>query len=285
MRAPLAGLAAAALLLGLALSPASAVDAPLTNEDIVRLAMHGTSESAILRAIAENPVDFDLEAEIVHELRSAGVAEAIIEAMRRRQAAMTHAPDPSPAGPAGAAAARGTLHLTFAGDTPDAPGAAGEIFAVRTPPRGVVAPGGMEVGRAADLALAILCTTADHVPDHWDTITPIQGAPRHRVVLFRPGSRPGRVKGFEVLFLNRDPVEPAALPAGSHDLIVGLAGQVPGSDFWRLLAADAAHVQVDGIHPTRLALRADSRMRGNRMTGFSVEQQWDITVEPAAEGS
>ena len=66
--------------------------APLRNEDIVRLVMTGTPEKAILDLIDDRLVDFDLCTEIIAELRTAGVSDAMIRAMRRRQSAMPTSP-------------------------------------------------------------------------------------------------------------------------------------------------------------------------------------------------
>ena len=48
---------------------------PLTNEDIVRLVINGTEERVILEEISARPVDFDLDEEVVVELRLVGVNE------------------------------------------------------------------------------------------------------------------------------------------------------------------------------------------------------------------
>jgi len=274
--------AAAAAVLSAALSagPATADDRPLNNEDIVRLVAHGTSEKAILDAIATRPADFDLEPGVVEELKVAGVGERILAAMRRRQAVMPRIPPPPPVEPPPDAAPAGAVEVVL-----DRGGDGGDpILAVRSLPQGVERPGGMEVGRATDLAFAILCTTPEHVRDHWQTRTPIEGGPRHEVVLFRPGSRPGKVRGFEVLFLSEDPIEPVPIALGTHDLVLGLAGQVAGSRFWRLMAADHVRVTVGPGAPARIRVEARSRLRGNRMAGFAIDQDWKASVA-APEGA
>ena len=63
-------------------------DRQLTNEDIVRLVMTGTDGKAIRKLIAGRRVDFELCTEMVAELRAVGVDDTLIDAMRRRQAAM-----------------------------------------------------------------------------------------------------------------------------------------------------------------------------------------------------
>jgi hypothetical protein len=133
------------------------------------------------------------------------------------------------------------------------------------------------------LALAVLCTTTDHVPDHWDARTPIEGSQRHALVTFNPGSSPGEFKKFALISLTHDPVESIPIAAGTHSLVVALAGKGSGSRSWRLLASDTAHVEIDEHHPTRLQLSAQTRILGNRMVGMRIEQEWEVT-KPVATG-
>jgi len=252
---------------------------PLTNEDIVRLVTNGTAEKAILDAIAARAADFDLSPGVVDELKAVGVGERILEAMRGRQAAMPR-PEPPPP-PTVPAADLGRVAIVFEGAPDPKTSSEGLAIAVRAMPGGAHRPGGVEVGEVTDLALAILCTTADHVPDHWDTRTPIAGGPRHEVILFHPGSRPARIKGFDVLYLDRDGIGPAPLPAGRHTLLVALAGKQAGSGSWRLLASDTARAEVRSGQTVAITLRAHGRLRGTVMTGFNVDQEWKVaSVEP-----
>ncbi len=105
------------LILRAGLVPAAGAPAPFTNEDVVRLVMTGTAENVILQAIEERPADFDLDPGVVEELRRAGVPERVLEAMRRRQAAM---PRPEPVEPSSPAVeARGFLQVVLGADTDD----------------------------------------------------------------------------------------------------------------------------------------------------------------------
>lgn len=260
-----------------------AVPRTLTNEDVVRLVMYGTPENVLLEEIAKSRAAFDLSPDVVQELRRAGVGEGIIAAMRRRQAAMPRSAPGAAEAPEPVADPGGAVQIRFGNAAVDGQATQNTVFAVQALPRDVSRPGGLEVGRSTDLALAILCTTTDHVPDHWDTRTPIEGAPRHRLVQLRKGSRPGKVKGFEVVFLNQDPLDPIPLDAGAHKLVVGLAGRVAGADFWRLLASDTVRVEIAADQTVRVDLRAASRLRGSRMTGFKVEQTWEIGDADPAE--
>ena len=279
--------------------PAAQTAAPLTNEDIVRLVIHHTREDVILREIAERPPAYDLDPGVVTELQKVGVSEAIIRAMRLRQGAIARPgaagpppalPAPSPTGgpeaPAAVAAApRGALELVFAGRA-KGDDAAPDTFAVTSLPKGAPRPSDAEIGTVSDLALAILCTTGDHVPDHWDTLTPLEGAPRHEVLLFRPGSSRRRERGFDVLALDRSPAGPIPVVEGPHAILVGLAGREAGSGAWHLLASDVVRVRAAAGGAVRITLDARTRLMGGRMTGFHLEQTWKARLDedPAPAG-
>jgi hypothetical protein len=258
-----------------ALSCASAVAAgPLTNEDVVRMVITGTSEKVILAAIATRDVAFDLSPDVVSELRAAGVNDGIIGAMRRRQAAMP-APEPVPA-PTPPAAVLGTLEVSFATDPGTGKAPERTVIALRALPKGAIREGGMEVGEMSDLALAILCTTTDHVPDHWDARTPIATGPRHELLLFRPGSVAAKERGFEILYLDGLEEYRVSLPEGNHNIQVAAAGRQVGSGDWRLLATDGARIAILAGQTTRMTLKARSAIRGSFMTGFRVDSEWTI---------
>jgi len=136
----------------------------------------------------------------------------------------------------------------------------------------------------SDMAFAVLCTTADHVPDHWDARTPLQGAPRHELLQFLPGSATAKVKGHEILYLDHRPVYDLPLPAGGHHIVIAAAGRQAGSGTWRLLESDGARISVLPGRATRMVLKAHSRIKGTFMTGFSVESEWRILSVEIREG-
>jgi hypothetical protein len=263
---------------------ALATPPPLTNEDIVRLVANGTAESVVLREIAARRPDFDLDPGVVVELEHVGVSKAIIEAMRKRQIDVGGRPVPAPGPPPGAAPApveaveQGTVVVTFAppakGEDPP------ELFAIASVPKNAPRPDDGESGLVSDLALVIACTSATHVPDHWDTRTPIEGAPRHELLLFHPGSHHRDRHGFDLLVLDRFVPDPIRLAAGRHNLLVALAGK-HGSGAWRLLASDSETVEVAPGGTVRLRLDARSALLGSRMTGFRAEQVFKLEPEPA----
>jgi len=263
---------------------AASTKAPLTNEDVVRLVMTGTPEKEVLAAIEKRPADFDLSADMVAELRQAGVGETVIVAMRRRQAAMPRLevpPTPTP-GPG----RTGTLRVEFppaAGD--DQAPAEFSAIALKSLPRGIRRRGGMEVGLMTDMALAVLCISADHVPDHWDSRSQLQGAPRHELLLFRPGSATEKIKGHEVLYLDHQPSYEIPLPEGTHNIVVGAAGKQAGSGTWRLLESDGARITLVSGRTTRVAVEARSGIKGSTMAGFSVDSAWKIVAVEVLEGT
>jgi hypothetical protein len=268
--------------------PREPVRPPLTNEDVVRLVVYGTKEEVILKEIASRPPAFDLDPGVVVELERVGVSAAIIDAMRLRQGSVArpHAAATGPAAtkpaaetPPPTAAPAGSLEIAFA---PSADGKPQEIFAIATMPKNAPRPEKSEIGTVSDLAIAILCTTGDHVPDHWDTLTPLAGAPRHELLLFKPGSHRYTDKGFELLALDRLPVGPVPLAAGHHALLVGLAGKQTGTGDWRLFTMATIKVDIADGKTTKLLLDARSTLSGMRMTGYHVEEIW--TVRDAAAG-
>jgi len=262
---------------------AHSVAPALTNEDVVRLVMTGATEKEVLTAIESRPVDFDLSSGMVAELREAGVHDAIIEAMRRRQAAMPKSAAPSPTATP-APGRTGTLRLEFTGGATDKAPSARSAIALKSLPRGARRRGGMEVGLMTDMALAVLCITSDHVPDHWDTRSPLQGAPRHELLLFRPRSAVDKVKGHEVLYLDHEPTYEIAVPEGTHNIVVAAAGKQAGPGTWRLLESDGARVTILPGRTTRVALTARSKVKGSSMIGFTVDSEWKIAAVEILEG-
>jgi hypothetical protein len=258
--------------------------APLTNEDVVRMTMTGVPEKDVLTTIESRGVDFDLSTEMVHELKVAGVSDRVLEAMRRRQAAMPRS-EPPPV-PRPAPEQTGSLRIEFTADPEDQKPSERSAIALKKLPKGLERRGGEEVGEMSDMALAVLCTTADHVPDHWDTRSPLQGAPRHELLQMVPGSATEKVKGHEILYLDRKEAYDLDLAAGNHNIVVAAAGKQAGSGTWRLLESDGARVTVLPGRQTRIVLRAHSRIKGSFMLGFGVDSEWKIVSvdvpEPAA---
>jgi hypothetical protein len=263
-------------------APARDPSAPLGNEEVVRLVMNGRPEAEILRIIAEaEKVDFDLDPEVVTELRRVGVSEAILSAMRARQAAAT----PPPASPAPEAPiARGTVEVEFSpaaeSSAPDKPA----VFQVirKTPRWAAQQMGALERTELEDLALFLACATPEHVPDHWSDRTPLKDFSRHEMLSFRAGSRPGKAKGFEVLVLDLSSPLAAEVPEGTHRLVIGIAAKT-GPDWHVLQSARPpdAGVEVEAGKVTRIRVKVSGRIVGSQMTGFKEEQDFKVaSVSP-----
>jgi hypothetical protein len=249
----------------------------LANEDVVRMVMTGVPESAILERIAASAVEFDLAPEVIAELRQAGVGERVLEAMRRRQAAMPRR-EPAPAPPP---AETGTVEIVFESDPRAGDPSERTAVALAALPPGLARRGGQEVAAMTDMAFAVLCLTTEHVPDHWDLRTPIAAAPRHETLLFRAGAARTKRRGFEVLYLDRQDAYRVAAAAGGHRLWIAAAGKQAGSGAWRLLTHDEARVEVTPGATTRVRLRARNRIRGSYMKGFDLEEEWRVTAVEA----
>ncbi|HEU4401667.1 MAG TPA: hypothetical protein VFT43_06130 [Candidatus Polarisedimenticolia bacterium] len=280
-RAALAALAALTALRGLPAAPARA-EAPSTppfgNEDVVRMVMARVPMAEIIARIESGPVAFDLTPEVVEELRLAGVGEPILAAMRRRQS-MT-APAAPPTTTPAVAPATGTLEVLFpAPPKKDRPWEHSAL-ALRSLPEGAerrstssAHPGPVAM---SDMALAILCLTVDHVPDHWDASTPLKEGPRHELLLFRKGVAEHDMRGLRMIYLKHDDDYRLALPEGVHDIMVAPAGQRASSGDWVLFPTPSVRVTILPGRTTRLTMRAESRISGSRLSGLAVDVEWKV---------
>jgi hypothetical protein len=213
------------VLLGSAAEPT-----PLGNEEIVRMVAAGTPEKEILEAIAARPPAYDLDEDMLEELRTAGVSAAVIAAMKARAArSMPEAPPPE-------RPRRGTVPLvvTLNGGKPQrlqvpawADEDAKELLQL---------PKEEAEREVKDLAVFLACTTAQHVPDLWREKTPLGRDPhaafRHEMLVFVAGDTPAgkkpHVRVPERLETHADDLE-------AHALVLGVAARI--GDRWRLLSA------------------------------------------------
>lgn len=246
----------------------------LTNEEIVRMVMAGASAREILRRIEQSRAAFDLDPEVVIELRKAGVSEMILRAMRERQAASDEAPPPT----APSAAPEGRIEVTFSAPE-DSRKKPPEFAVPRNAPDWAVRAGVSRRIDLEDLALFALCATPAHVPDHWSDRTPLKGFLRHELLAFHPGSRPETRRGRELLVLTIPPMLGASTAVGRHQLVLGVAAKF-GPD-WHVLASDRRpEVEVEQGGVTRVELVLAGRLAGSTMRGFREEQSVRIgTVE------
>lgn len=236
-----ASLAIAATLLAFA-GPAGG---PMTEEDVVRMYVAGRSADEIVREIERREPGYELSPEMLDELRNVKLPERVIEAMLRRQAdaEQTEAPMEQPEVLDAVSRSSLRLHLNPTHDW----GPVTVGVRARIDPQ-VAAE--WELGNApedrafADIALFLVCHTADHVPDQWRLKSPLgrdfRSMMRHKLLEFVAGARGEDVEGGgRRVKLELPPeLEIALEPGVVHDLALGLALQVGGryyavaSDTW-----------------------------------------------------
>ncbi|HJQ99816.1 MAG TPA: hypothetical protein VJ826_15985 [Candidatus Polarisedimenticolaceae bacterium] len=200
--------------------------APLTNQEIVQMVAAGTPETEILAAIDARPPAFELDDDMVAELKLAGVGPKILEAMRARQAAAHPAPVVE-------RPRKGMIHVKVELD-----GAS----TIKVPPEASMdlaellhLPAAIADRDVKDLAVYLACTTTFHVPDQWRSKTPLgrdmSATPRHEILAFVAGDTPtGQKPRLDVpktLEADLDDLEP-------HDLLLGVAARI--GDRWYTLS-------------------------------------------------
>jgi len=168
---------AAAALLAIAAPPSGEPGAPLTNVDIVRMVMDRVPEKDIIRTIRESSAtDFDLDPEILEELRAAGVTEPVLDAMKKAHKAAS-----GPAPPPAEEPASSRLELRFEGD-PNADAMTRTAVFFAADPNGNI---------PFTMALFVICVEPTHVPDFWQTKSPLGGGfPRHAMIWFNDATSP-----------------------------------------------------------------------------------------------
>lgn len=246
----------------------------MTLEDVVQLFVQGTSADELIRRIETSQVDFDLQEDMLDELRLAGLPEKLIEAMQRRQLELH--PPPQPADdvdgdtettPTNALTVRLDLHgATKIRDGEDdrglrlfdvVPQDTLKILGVRDP-----------AARISDIAIYVACLSATHVPDHWRGQSPLgrdfNSVTRHKMLAFHGGAvaqNPGEAKqsvlarmlggaavpdvdGWSVLNLAVPEQLTAPLDAAEgHDLSVGVAIRLDGR-YYRIVSDE-----IEGFVP------------------------------------
>ena len=248
------GLLVVVALLLVSLGPALAEDPepPMTEEEVVRRYVSGERVENIVRDIEGRDPQFDLSEEMLEELRHAGVPAALIEAMLERQAEL----QPEETVPPEEQAAPAVPQLTVTLSQKDG-GASKISIAKQVDPRLAEQwklGNDPEDREFADLALYLACRTADHVPDHWRTKSPLGrdffSMPRHRMLVFVSGSSNTEDKtgGSKVRLELPPTIEVDLQPDIVHDLTLGLAVQAGGRYYnWRHDAWDDLVLGEDGL--------------------------------------
>ncbi len=236
---------------------------PLTEEDVVRMFVSGVSVDEMVERIETSQTAFALDEDMLDELRNAGLAEVVIEAMVARQRELDPEPEPEVTEEPELTALP-VLRVRIDHDEPRLSVPAGIPAQMREQLRLRA-----EVERYTDVAIFLACLTPDHVPDHWRTKSPLGrdfiSVPRHRILTFRAGST-GGTEGAPVL-----PAEPADTPQESggdamvslefpetltvdldpgvaHDLMLGVA-LLAGDRWYRAQSAvhEGAILDDDGL--------------------------------------
>jgi hypothetical protein len=252
----------------------------LDNEAVVQMLVRGASESEILKAIEDAPrVSFDLEPDMIRELESAGVSRKVLGAMRRRQSEAGETPQPQTA-----AVPKGGLLIRFSGSPAKKAGQPVVFQVIRKIPKWAADQMGMlQRPEVEDLAFFLLCTRADHVPDHWQDRTELKEFTRHEKLLFRSGSHPGKSHGFEVMALDLPDSLSLEIAEGDHRLVAGVAAKT-GADWHVVGSAELKKLAVSAGKTATLEVKLSGDVVGSHMTGFKEEQTVTLLEIPAAEG-
>jgi len=244
---------------------------PLTNQEIVRMVASGMATDRILARIAESRCSFDLDPEMIAELRVAGVPEAVVEAMKGR------APSGAPASPGAKPGSqpRGWVEIAFDDDPGLEPAAnSTEVPAIAVDPNS-------KTRHPVELAFVLTCDRPDHVPDFWDESSPLGSfAGRHQVLFFQAAtSAPDeRKKGRPRIYLPHPAAWKFEVDAGQHRGFVAVAGRAVGEGKYApIVAAAYATLVVAEGRLTRMKIRLRSvTMR----TGSRADSEHPVLSSP-----
>jgi hypothetical protein len=211
-----------------------AAGAVMTDEDVVRLFVSGSSIDEIIAAIEDSKVDFDLSDEMIYELRAAGLPQELIRAMIDRQEEMQEDPEPPPVvqEPAGA-----SLLIEIESGKP-----LRVLDVIEAETRELLRLRQAD-SRFTDVAIFLACLTQDHVPDHWRGKSPMGrdfiSMPRHRMLHFHSGAASSELGKWKKLGARISPDDgplqailelelPSAIEVGlepgvAHDVMLGVA--------------------------------------------------------------
>jgi len=214
-------------------------------EDIVRWHVAGVPEADLVRRIESAAVDFELDDEMVTELRLAGVPEAVLRAMAARQADLH--PPAAPPSDASAATPLPSAALVIALRGQESDAAPRLRLPTRVPPE-LAAQLALEdpEARVTDLAIYVACVRAPHVPSHWRAASPLgrdfASMPRHEMLAFVPlgpessadGEAPAEADpGRKIDVEAPQRIEVTLDPEDEHDLSIGLAVRI-GDRYYRI---------------------------------------------------
>jgi len=253
----------AVLLVATMTDRAAQPDAPLTNLDIVRMTADHVPTAEIVTAIEKAAkTDFDLDPDVVLELRRAGVAGEVIEAMRRAQ------PAGKPASPAAAPTGNGPLELSFE-----------PAEATDDTDRTAVVMAQDRSGKPTSVAFFVYCVDPTHVPDLWWDQTPLSSNfPRHRLLWFHEATVPSEKRhGRRFIALDLPRSTTIEVPAGIHPLEFGVAAR-SGLGPWLPLARAEASLKTTPTAGNRVTLRVRTNRIGRDDRNGSAESPYSCDI-------
>jgi len=243
-----------ALLACLVLAAGSAPAGALTPEDVVRMHVTGIDAETIVEQIRSSGGAFELDDEMVVELRAAGLPSAVIEAMLATSPAPESVEEP-PAPEFQASSLRILLNPARDPTKPERLRLSVQIGAELKNALGLHRS--TEGSSVQDVAIFVACLSSTHVPDHWRTKSALgrdfDRMPRHAQLLFvgdakRDENKDGTVQlELEIPEALEVPLESAT----PHDLMLGVAVRI--DDRYYLVASDR---RDDVTSDAPLALRA-----------------------------
>jgi hypothetical protein len=262
---------ACAALIATLLAATGLASDPMTEEDVVRMYVAGRSADEIVREIERREPGYELSPEMLDELRNVELPEVVIEAMTRRQAEAEQAEAVTEQSPVPDPAPRPSLRIHLNPARAGSPVTVG--VRARIDPQ-VAAE--WELGNApedrefADVALFLLCHTADHVPDQWRLKSPLgrdfRSVMRHKLLEFVSGAggEDAADGGRRVKLEVPAELEVALEPGVAHDLALGLALRVSGRYY--VVATDT----WPGIVINADGLDVSARVTGRSLRTFKV---------------
>jgi hypothetical protein len=186
--------------------------------------------------VVARPPAFDLDPEMLDELRAAGVSAAIIGEMIERQGGK---PEPRlPPEPPAIDDPAATLDLRILLQADGKTARPARLDLPREVPLAMAEQWDLpntEEGRTfTDVAIFVACRTPEHVPDHWRSKSPLGrdfvSMPRHEILAFVSAGGPAREGQGPSLEIPPS-LDVRLAPGEAHDLSLGVAAQAGGRYF------------------------------------------------------
>jgi hypothetical protein len=217
--------------------------AVLTPEDVVRMHVAGTDAETIIDEIRSSGGSFELDDEMVVELRAAGLPPAVIEAMLARSPVPASIEEPASTAPLPERRAATLRILLNPARDPAKPERL--RLSVRIDVELRTALGlhrSTEGSWIQDLAIFVACLSSTHVPDHWRSKSALgrdfNRMPRHTELLFVGNAKRDENKDGTVQLELEIPeaLDVELEPAIPHDLMLGVAVRI--DDRYYLIASE-----------------------------------------------